>query len=356
MKKSKTTISDIAKYLNISTSTVSRALNDHELINEKTKEEVRNAARLLNYRPNQHARSLQTGRSGVLGLLLPDLKSLFYQQIQVAVEQIAQAQGQQVVLSFSQNTYIKEQKCLDFFEQLRVDGLIAVVAENTQDHGHFELFREQTPVVFISRRVPLLHASMLLSNDRQGSYDATRFFIDQGRTKLAFMGAKCTQPNIKEREKGFLDALKDVKLDLPKARFYCGPITSKAAYQYAHQLTQQGQFPDALLLGSAEAAIGWLNYCYEFGIKVPEQLGMITWNETDYCAFLRPSISSISQNGFSMGTTAAQTLFQQIRDKNTTAPMLKLFRPQLVHRSSSAVQKTGRTINPQQIDNQHLSA
>lgn len=356
MKKSKTTISDIAKYLNISASTVSRALNNHELINDKTKEDVKNAARLLNYRPNQHARSLQTGKSGLLGLLLPHLKSRFYQQIHLAVEQAAQAQGQQVIISFSKNSYAKEQKCLEFFEQLQIDGLIVVAAESTKNYEHFELFQEQTPLVFISRRAPILNASMLLSNDRQGSYDAARYFIDQGKTKLAFMGQHSSLPNIKEREKGFKDALKDVQIELPEEWLYRGPLSHQAAYDYAYKLAKQGHFPDAVLFGGAEAAVGWLAFCQEAGISVPDQVGLMTWDETDYCSFLRPSISTITQKGFEMGLQASTILFNHIQRKIAIEPILKLFRPQLMHRASSVMEKGNlQRLSPPQIGNRHPS-
>lgn len=357
MRKSKTTISDIAKYLSISASTVSRALNNHELINDKTKEDVKNAARLLNYRPNQHARSLQTGKSGLLGLLLPHLKSRFYQQIHLAVEQAAQAQGQQVLISFSQDSYTKEQKCLEFFEQLQIDGLVVVAAESTKNYEHFELFQEQTPLVFISRRAPMLNVSMLLSNDRQGSYDAARYFIDQSRRKLAFMGYDSSLPNIKEREKGFKDALLDVQMELPKEWTYSGSLSNQAGYDFAQRLAKQNKFPDAVLFGDAEAAVGWLAFCQEAGISVPDQVGLMAWNETQYCTFFRPSISTITQKGFEMGILASEILFNHIQKKVAIEPTLKLFRPQLTHRASSIIKNMDKQVaNRPQIDNQHPSA
>lgn len=338
MKKPKTTISDIAKYLNISASTVSRALNDHELINEKTKAEVKSAARLLNYRPNQHARSLQTGRSGIIGLLLPHLQSRFYQQIQQSVEQEVQEQGLELILAFSQNNFSKEQKCLDFFERLQIDGLIAIVAEDTDHYEHLELFQEHTPLVFISHRVPILNASMLLSNDRQGSYDATRYFIDQGYHRIAYMGTDRKLPNLKERERGFMDALEDVQLKVSPKWIYRGALSNQHGYLYARKLFDAKQFPDAVLCGSAEAATGWLAFCQEASIRIPSQLGLMTWDETNYCNFFSPSISTISQKGSEMGALASQILFKNI-GQNLAEPILKLFRPRLTHRSSSLFSK-----------------
>jgi DNA-binding LacI/PurR family transcriptional regulator len=196
---------------------------------------------------------------------------------------------------------------------------------------------------------------MLLSNDRQGSYDATRYFIDQGRRKIAFMGYESNLPNLKERERGFVDALQDVQQRVETEWLYQGPLSNQHGYAYAQELFTTNKFPDAVLCGSAEAATGWLAFCQEVRVAVPSQLALMTWDETNYCDFFRPSISTIAQKGTEMGVMASQILLENIGKSTVMDAVLKLFRPRLTHRTSSSFSKDQgiqSDFNPLQTDTQ----
>ena len=181
MKKEKTTIHDIAKKLNITASTVSRALNDNPRISEATKKAVQKTAQKLNYHPNQIAAALRNGRSNIIGVIVPTVDRSFFSSVVRGIEEIANQAKYNVMICQSYDDYEKEVATVEALLRSRVDGIIASFAKQTKDFDHFLKAKARgIPVILFDRSNDELEVSHVVVDDYLGAYKATEHLIQTG--------------------------------------------------------------------------------------------------------------------------------------------------------------------------------
>ena len=311
MSRHPITIKDIARILNCSVSTVSRALKDHPDISKATKKSVQDLAKELNYRPNEIALSLKNRKSKIIGIMVPKLVHHFFSSAIEGVENIAYEKGYQVMIYHSDELLEREIQLSQSFMSYRVDGLVVSMSKETQDASHFEkLTQLGIPIVYFDR-VPDFSCNKVLFDDYQGAYDAVSHMIEQGCKKIIHFGVASTMDIGKKRTKGYVDAMKDHHLPISDDFIIQCDSYEKALMTTPGMLTK---FPDmdGIFAVNDLTAIGAMKQLIEMGKRIPEDIKVMGFSNEISSSISTPTLSTVDQQGVVMGEEAAKLLFENM--------------------------------------------
>lgn len=337
-KRGNSTIQDIARALEITPSTVSRALNDHPRISQKTKQAVAEMARKLNYRQNHLAAALRSGRSQTLGVIVPRANRSFFSAVVRGIEDYATQKGYAVLITQSHDEPEKEVKNLQTLMRSQVDGIIASVADQTETSTHFsDLIQQKVPLVLYDRVLPDLAVSTVVIDDFQGAYQATRHLIDQGYRRIAHIAGPMGWQIYQERLRGYQTALTEAGLELDPMLVAHGHSKLEEGYQHMARFWALSQRPDALFSASDYVAMGAIQYLRSQGCRIPHDLGISGFSNEPFTEFLDPGLTTVEQHPIEMGRTAAEVLLDQINSPDTDSyiPRKTVLKPSLIIRGSS---------------------
>ena len=340
MKFEAVTIKDIAKALGLSTSTVSRALRDSHEISAETKQLVLDCAEKLNYRPNPIALSLKEKRSRSIGVVVCEIANNFFSQIINGIESIAYDRGYNVIISQSHESYEREVMDLHYLSSRSVDGLLISVSTETNDTSHIRALHEKgLPIVLFDRIADDIKTHTVVSDNFQGAYDATEHLIKNGYKKIAALTNSEFLSITSERLAGYREALlaHDIKPinSWVKHCFYGGMIFSEIEEAVNNLLTQKNK-PDAIFTTSDKLTTGCLKTLIRRGIRVPDEMAVIGFSNTDIPELLNPSLSVIRQPAYEMGKAATELLLQLIESKRPIKEFEKrVLTPEMQIRDSS---------------------
>src|SRR5215218_8477774 len=213
----KATLADIARSVNVTASTVSRALNNHPAISASTKKLVNRAAKKLKYQPNNIASSLRLGKTNIIGVIIPSAEINFFGSVVHGIEKVANAHNYNVLLYQSSELFDFEKKGIETFLRARVDGVLASISKETVNHQHYEEVRKRNiPLILFDRANDALGVPSVVIDDYKGAYNATTHLIEQGCKHIAHIGGQQHVSIFKERLRGYVDALKDHKMPVDK--------------------------------------------------------------------------------------------------------------------------------------------
>lgn len=313
MKKNReVTIYDLAKELNYSPSTISRALNDHKSISQKAKKEIEKAAKKMGYRPNSIAASLRSNKSNTLGVMVARINSPFMAALISGVEETARKAGYNVIISQSNDSYENEVNNAKALYDSRISGLIVSLGMETEDTSHFQRFKDKDiPIVFVDRVPDQFNSYRVIIDNYLAGYRATQHLIDEGCKRIAhFAGAQ--HLNVYNlRKKGYLDALRDSGLEIDE-RLICDLKTMSAAEgrEATKELLNLPEPPDGIFSANDTAAVSAILTAKEKGIDIPGELAVIGFNDDPVASIVEPSLSSVSHPAKRMGEIAAQRILE----------------------------------------------
>lgn len=314
MNKKPTTIIDIAKFLGISKSTVSRALRDHPDISQDTKDAVNKMAQKLRYRPNYVAASLRHKKSKVIGLSVPHISSFFLPSIIQGIENIVHQNGYNLLILQSNETYERELENLEILVANNVEGILASVSRETKDFAHFQRIIEQgLPIVFYDRVVKGLSADIVLLDDTTASFNAVNHLLDKGRTKIAICTGNMNLLISRNRLKGYKMALQKRGIAINDNYIISGDWPEEAK-QKTIQLLEMQDPPNALFAISDLTLSGVMKGIYAKQKKIPQEISVIAFSEEPFRSMYNPSITAIQPMGSEIGKTSAELLFRQINN------------------------------------------
>ena len=341
MKKEKTTIHDSAKKLNITASTVSRALNDNPRISDATKKAVQKAAQKLNYHPNQIAAALRNGKSNVIGVIVPTVDRSFFSSVVRGIEEIANQAKYNVMICQSYDDYEKEVATVEALLRSRVDGIIASFAKQTRDFDHFLKAKERgIPVVLFDRSNDELEVSHVVVDDYLGAFKATEHLIQQGCKRVAHLAGSQRISIYKDRLRGYKDALIEHKQEFRESLVIESNLQLEDGRNSMTQLLQHNEIPDGLFSASAYGVLGALQVLKEKNIKVPEDVALVGFSNEPYTSFTEPSITTIEQHSLRMGNAAAAIFLEEVMDADKKfIPQKIVLKPELIIRQSSMRKK-----------------
>jgi LacI family transcriptional regulator len=335
MRSSQVTIKDIAEELGISPSTVSRALKNHPEISEETKKAVNELAKKLNYEPNAIALSLQSSKSNIIGLIIPEIVHYFFAQVISGIEDVAYDAGYHVMICQSNESYLREVKNIQTLVSSRIEGLLVSLSKETRDFSHFRnLSKKNIPVVFFDRICEELETDHVIVNDYKGAYDAVMHLVNQGCKRIAHLAT--TQDLIigRNRYNGYVDALKDSKLKIDeKLILRCD--THKAARLVTKRLIYELHPPDGIFAVNDLTAIGALQTIKENGLRIPEDIKVIGFSNGIYSTMTDPPLTTVEQFGYQMGQKAARMVLDRILSRENYPPRIEEIETQLIIREST---------------------
>lgn len=343
MKFEALTIKDIARALGLSTSTVSRALRDSYEISPETKKLVLEYAAKNNYHPNPIALSLKERRSRSIGVIVCEIANSFFSQTINGIESIAYNNGYNVIIAQSRESFDREMINLQYLTSRSIDGLIISVSTETKDFTYLkELHEKGMPIVFFDRIVDEIDTHKVIVDSYKGAYDATAHLIQNGHRQIAAVTNSAYLSITKERLGGYKAALHDHGLPVREEMIrYChhGGMILAEVEEAVSQLLEGDVKPDAFLATSDKLTTGCLRVLKIKNYKVPEEIGLVGFSNTDLTDLLDPPLTIIKQPAFEMGELATSLLLQLIESKRPVKEFeTKKLAPELIIRGSTAVQ------------------
>jgi len=333
------TITDIAKELNTTPATVSRALNNHPSISEETRTRVLEAAKRLNYRPNTIASSLRSGKSHLIGVLIPSAKINFFGSVVHGIENLASQHGYNVLIYQSNEKRDYEQRGLRAFLNARVDGILVSMAKETHDYTHFREVKESgTPLVFFDRVNDDLNVPSVVIDDYKGAFCATEHLIKQGYQRIAHIAGPQHIKLFNNRLRGYLGALQAYNMPIDFNIIYTGDISIEAGKKAVEHFLTLEKKPDAVFSVEDFTSLGAMKALKEHDISIPEQFGVIGFANEEFGEHCTPSLSTLDQQTVAMGEAAFKLLYEQINMKANENPVPRkiVLDPIPVFRQSSA--------------------
>lgn len=334
--KSQITIKDIARELNISASTVSRALQDHPDISKATKEAVNAYAKKHHYKPNAIALSLKMKRTNIIGVLIPEMVHHFFSSVIAGIEDVANEKGYNVIVCQTSEKYSKEVKNVETLISARVSGVLASISKETNQYDHFrEVIEEGTPLVFFDRICPELKTDRVVVDDYTGAFNAVDHLIKSGCRRIAFYGAAGNLEITKNRRNGYIDAHKAHSLTInEKLIFECD--TREAAIEQTQNILKESNRPDAFFAINDDTASGIIYAVKRAGLSIPEDISICGFGDGVVARTSDPSLTTVRQNGYDMGVEACRLLLARIEGNNDQSQVMhKVIRTSLMLREST---------------------
>jgi LacI family transcriptional regulator len=318
--RSEKTIVDIAEELELSVSTVSRALNDHPNISAKTKERVKKMARKLGYRPNAMAAGLRNNKSKTIGLIVPRISMFFPATISTVVQNKLQEFGYNLIICQSNDSLEQEIELANTLYSARVDGLAVSATLYTTDFSHFDIFKQQnTPIVFFDRTPKDFNVKVIKGDDFLGGLKATEHLVDKGCKDIVHISGPLTCNLYTERLAGYKEALQRNKLPYKKHRVFFHELTRENAWQTAEKIFAAKPYPDGIFATNDTTAITILEYCRKHGIKVPEECKIVGYSNDPRTEIVTPSITSVDQFPATVGERIVAALMDLIQARHPAA-------------------------------------
>lgn len=336
------TLKDIAEHLNISVSLVSKALKDYPDVSKKTKLQVKELAKTLNYKPNSFAVNLRTKESKTIGLIIPVIVHHFFSNVIKGIISQAEKKGYLVIILQSNESYDLEKKQIDLLLSQRVDGIIISLANGTANFNHLnEVLAQDKPLVMFDKIAKIVKCSKIIIDDRKAAYTATQHLIDIGCKRIAhFRGALLPQNSI-DRFLGYKKALLDNNLPYDPSLVYiceCGDMSFEEGKKKAKQLLKDHNNVDGIFINTDLVAIGAMTEFNKQGVKIPEDISIVGFSNWFMSSVISPTLTTIDQPGYLMGRTAFKQLYKEIKaikNKKPKAPKIITLETTLIEREST---------------------
>ena len=332
-----TTIRDIAKKLKISTSTVSRALNDHPDIKQSTKDQVKNLAKKLKYSPNSIARSLKSNISNVIGVIVPEIEHDFFASAISGIEEVAYHSGYTILVCQSNESFEREIVNTNALMNQRVAGLIVSISQSTKNGNHFqELIDRGIPIVFFDRICNDVSANKVVIDDAKSAFNAVTHLISRGKKNIAHLAGPKELEICRQRLQGYKNALKKAKLPISNKMICYGGLHEADGYNSMDNLLKNKIVPDAIFAVNDPVAIGAYQRIKEAGLKIPKDIAIVGFSNNRITSLVDPPMTTVNQPSFDMGKKSAEVLIELIEnndDKNSNKTIV--LDTELIIRSST---------------------
>lgn len=317
MRKKVNDIRDLAEVLGLSTTTVSRVLNGKAIsyrISDKTQERVLKAAKDYKYSPNKIARGLKLSKTDTLGLIIPDISNPFFSDIASSIEREAHNKGYSLILCDSNEDQKMENELIELLRSHKVDGII-IAPIGTDYENIKQTYNSGMPLVVIDRCFPETGLPSITSDNYQGGYDAVNYMMSMGHKKIAcIQGIPKSQPSL-ERVRGYKDALQNGNILFDNSMIVGDDFSTDNGYLQTRILFSMEDQPTAIFALSNLIGLGVMKAVHEMGLKIPDDISLISFDEQPYSAFLGTPMTTVDQKKSEMGQLAVDVLLKYIKNK-----------------------------------------
>ena len=324
-KKTQITLQHIADKLKVSKVTVSKALRDHPDISEERSELIKKTAHKMGYYPNIAARNLSSKKTNTIGVIVPIISNFFMAHVIEAIYDAAFNSGYEIILAVSQESSERERKHLETLLSMRVDGILISVSEHTQNMNLFEdIKRRGIPMVFFDRTVNESEFSSVTSNNVEGAFKIVEHAIRKGYKKIGHI-AGWDDTNIgRDRYAGFKKAMNKYKIPINRQFIVKGGFGRKDGYAGFSKLLEKNALPELIFAVTYPVALGIYDAIEESGLKIPGDIDLMCFGNSDINEYLKPSISCVDLNPGTLGEQAFNLLLSSIDSRNKSVKSVKI--------------------------------
>ncbi|MFZ9388167.1 MAG: LacI family DNA-binding transcriptional regulator [Chitinophagaceae bacterium] len=315
MEQKPVTIKEIARILNVSVSTVSRALHDHPSIGLRTRMQVQKLAEELHYEPNQAAISFKKGRSMTIGLILPDLREEFFSIAISGIEDVAIRNQYTVLIGQSHDDVNREAQVTEAMRRQRVDGLIVSLSKSTKQYSHFkELEKYNIPVVFFDRVPDWPEASSVSCNLEHSTGELMDWLVQKGHRRIGFIRGPDNLVHARQRLTGYRTGLQKHGLKADNAMVVSTDLSREKTRDAMHKLLALRERPSAVIAFNDYVALEAIKYSRQQGVKVNQEISFVSYANLPVTSYLdEPPVASVEQYPYQQAEKAAEILIRQIR-------------------------------------------
>lgn len=335
MKKGHITIKDIAKELNISASTVSRALNNNPDISPETRRIVQEYAKEHKYKPNNLALILRTNHSNIIGVIVPELANHFFSSILSGMETVAEDHDYHVIVCQSMEEYIKEIRNVQTLIKARVSGVLVSLSKTTTRYEHFqELIDNDIPIIFFDRICTGIDTGKVVVDDYSGTLNAVDHMIKTGCKRIAFFGAPPHLEITKNRRNGYLDALRKNGITVDESLIHIAD-NKQLGYQKAMELLQSDNRPDAFMNMNDYTASGVLCAAKELKFKIPDDISICGFSNSNISQDTDPMLTTVDQHPRQVGEEAMKLILEKVENAENTERKNRIIKTSLIIRGTT---------------------
>lgn len=328
MKSTRVSIKDIAKKVGVSNATVSLVLNGKEKegrIRKEVAEKVLQAAKDLNYQPNNFARGLRMGRSNTIGLIVADISNSFFANIAFYIQEYAEEYGYSVIITNTSESGEKMGKMINVLKSRQVDGFIIVPTEDGEEYIS-ELSKTKTPIVLLDRYFPNLPISHIVVNNYHASFNASNLLLDSGCKNVGLIIYDNKLPHMQDREKGYKEAL-------IKKNCYNPALTKKISYSNIEkdienaieELLKEKPKVDGIFFATNSISVIGIKHLIKVGAHIPEEIKVVCFDKNEAFEFTPFPIPYVQQPIQEMSKTSVKVLMEQIKESKTIPTTMEMF-------------------------------
>lgn len=328
------TIKDIAQELRISVSTVSRALQNHPDISERTKQLVHECAQRLNYKPNLMASNLRTCRNTTIGVVMPELNHHFFSSVLNGMEQTANEEGYHILICQTKEDVNKEIQAVHTLISSRVAGILVGVSKQTVELQHLKDVQDSgIPLVLYDRPCPSLKCDQVVSDDYKGAYNAVEYLIHTGCKRVMCFTSSMHLEVSRRRYQGWRDAMINYHMPILDEMVVECDTRRQAIIDTPHILQSENR-PDAVFCVNDDCAVGVLHAAQILGVKIPEELSICGFSDAPICRVKMPMLTTVQQHGFEIGKRAMTRLLKRL-ERAESIPQTEMVPTDLIVRETT---------------------
>jgi len=333
------TIRDVAKKAKTSIATVSAVINSSAFVSQDLKSRVEAAISELGFIPNVLARSLKSKRSYLIGIMISDIRNIYYPEFYRGIEDFFKKKGYNLILCNSDNSEELEKENLLILAQKRVDGIIATIS-NMSTFNETEFYYNSGIPFVVTEVYPSdyakLHFSLVKVDSFSGARNATQHLIDNGYKKIAIVAHYAKYHGFQERLDGYLAALKDNNINIREDYIKVGGLSNIEAASLTHELLKNPDPPEAIFATNNRMVLGVLEALRGRNIRVPEDMAIVVFDDFEWATYMDPPLTAVSQPVYDTGMIAARELLRRIEQGNQSKPKTIELSTELIIRKSSS--------------------
>lgn len=313
LKQHRTSLKDLAAELDVSIATVSRALHGSHEVSADMRQRVQQLAKERNYHPNPFAQSLRKDVPHIIGVVVPNLVTHYFAAVLDGIEDYAEQHGFLVFSANSHEDHVREERAVESFLAMHVDGVISCLSQDTTDYSHYEqMERMDVPLVFVGRTCLTERFSQVISNGDEAAYEATMHLLSTGSRRVAFLGGPNHLDMVKRRKHGYLQALREAHMPIDRSVVACGKIAFDEAREKTIRMLQSDNPPDAILAFNDILTYAAFDAIKTLRLRIPQDVAIVGFTEGDKAAFVTPSLSAVMDQAHAQGAAACELLLRRI--------------------------------------------
>lgn len=330
------TIYDLAKALGLSPSTVSRGLKDNPHIHKDTINRIKSAALEMGYQRNKFASNLRQKHTNTIGVVVPRLDSNFMATVISGIEEITNQHGYGLIISQSQESEKQEIACVSTLFNSRVDGLLVSHANNTKNTDHFNLLlKKNIPIVFFDRVLDCNGCMSVVIDNFKAGYEATNHLLEQGCKRIVHIGGNQLTNVYSSRFRGYKEALAQKHIQFDQKLVFISDLKADSVSEIVKTILKMKILPDGIFTSNDNSASSVIVELTKAGIKIPEQIAVVGFNNEPVCRIVQPNLSTIDYPARQIGELAATSLINKLKNAHSDNLSTIILKHKLIIRQSS---------------------